>query len=137
MYICILMIRRPPRSTRTDTLFPYTTLFRSVDRVVADEFVEPLELFVGEARIGLAHRQQFPRVGPAAEGIVRIEARAAAIAALRIQHHAIGDARIALPFIPEPRPAARDIGRVAALEHHALDPRLAGPGAPFPHLSDT
>src|SRR3546814_9383481 len=27
---CFLMIRRPPRSTRTDTLFPYTTLFRSV-----------------------------------------------------------------------------------------------------------
>src|SRR3546814_12049331 len=27
------MIRRPPRSTRTDTLFPYTTLFRSGDRV--------------------------------------------------------------------------------------------------------
>src|SRR3546814_14482818 len=26
------MIRRPPRSTRTDTLFPYTTLFRSDDR---------------------------------------------------------------------------------------------------------
>src|SRR3546814_7645790 len=26
------MIRRPPRSTRTDTLFPYTTLFRSQDR---------------------------------------------------------------------------------------------------------
>src|SRR3546814_20894961 len=29
------MIRRPPRSTRTDTLFPYTTLFRSV-QVAAD-----------------------------------------------------------------------------------------------------
>src|SRR3546814_11177437 len=28
-----LMIRRPPRSTRTDTLFPYTTLFRSAGRV--------------------------------------------------------------------------------------------------------
>src|SRR3546814_4930601 len=28
--MCFLMIRRPPRSTRTDTLFPYTTLFRSV-----------------------------------------------------------------------------------------------------------
>src|SRR3546814_14556892 len=26
------MIRRPPRSTRTDTLFPYTTLFRSAER---------------------------------------------------------------------------------------------------------
>src|SRR3546814_2990970 len=32
MYLILfffLMIRRPPRSTRTDTLFPYTTLFRS------------------------------------------------------------------------------------------------------------
>src|SRR3546814_18602542 len=27
--IFFLMVRRPPRSTRTDTLFPYTTLFRS------------------------------------------------------------------------------------------------------------
>src|SRR3546814_1824575 len=43
--IFFLMIRRPPRSTRTDTLFPYTTLFRSrpehyrliVDRVGAGE----------------------------------------------------------------------------------------------------
>src|SRR3546814_2870905 len=32
-YIFLLMIRRPPRSTRTDTLFPYTTLFRSVARL--------------------------------------------------------------------------------------------------------
>src|SRR3546814_20347419 len=30
------MIRRPPRSTRTDTLFPYTTLFRSAMMAVAD-----------------------------------------------------------------------------------------------------
>src|SRR3546814_6808777 len=29
------MIRRPPRSTRTDTLFPYTTLFRSVTGAIA------------------------------------------------------------------------------------------------------
>src|SRR3546814_6152617 len=28
-YICCILILRPPRSTRTDTLFPYTTLFRS------------------------------------------------------------------------------------------------------------
>src|SRR3546814_15306873 len=34
MFICFfLMIRRPPRSPRTDTLFPYTTLFRSVEPV--------------------------------------------------------------------------------------------------------
>src|SRR3546814_5623362 len=32
------MIRRPPRSTRTDTLFPYTTLFRSafIENIVED-----------------------------------------------------------------------------------------------------
>src|SRR3546814_2347011 len=31
------MIRRPPRSTRTDTLFPYTTLFRSLFRLDLDK----------------------------------------------------------------------------------------------------
>src|SRR3546814_5920027 len=31
------MIRRPPRSTRTDTLFPYTTLFRSNAALMADQ----------------------------------------------------------------------------------------------------
>src|SRR3546814_14262181 len=31
MFFVFLMIRRPPRSTRTDTLLPYTTLFRSVE----------------------------------------------------------------------------------------------------------
>src|SRR3546814_1263478 len=35
--ICFLMIRRPPRSTRTDTRFPYTTLFRSLARGDVDE----------------------------------------------------------------------------------------------------
>src|SRR3546814_17268759 len=38
-YSCFffLMIRRPPRSTRTDTLFPYTTLFRSAERHRVDQ----------------------------------------------------------------------------------------------------
>src|SRR3546814_6267522 len=31
------MIRRPPRSTRTDTLFPYTTLFRSEDEADGEQ----------------------------------------------------------------------------------------------------
>src|SRR3546814_6436489 len=39
------MIRRPPRSTRTDTLFPYTTLFRSVFR--ADAVTGPYVPFAG------------------------------------------------------------------------------------------
>src|SRR3546814_14535719 len=45
------MIRRPPRSTRTDTLFPYTTLFRSLD-------APPL----GLARQIVRHRPAQPRV---------------------------------------------------------------------------
>src|SRR3546814_2423015 len=36
------MIRRPPRSTRTDTLFPYTTLFRSRARLL-DLHAQPVE----------------------------------------------------------------------------------------------
>src|SRR3546814_11821128 len=39
-----LMIRRPPRSTRTDTLFPYTTLFRSAnEQAVRDELAPHFE----------------------------------------------------------------------------------------------
>src|SRR3546814_16296745 len=34
------MLRRPPRSTRTDTLFPYTTLFRS--RLIGRRFDDPM-----------------------------------------------------------------------------------------------
>src|SRR3546814_16472670 len=44
--VCFLMIRRPPRSTRTDTLFPYTTLFRSFgDRRSHRHLLEPLGEF--------------------------------------------------------------------------------------------
>src|SRR3546814_3438795 len=35
------MIRRPPRSTRTDTLFPYTTLFRSIEPQVVEYLQSP------------------------------------------------------------------------------------------------
>src|SRR3546814_4998975 len=38
MFFFFLMIRRPPRSTRTDTLFPYTTLFRSGVRPLSEAF---------------------------------------------------------------------------------------------------
>src|SRR3546814_8629884 len=42
--VFVLMRRRPPRSTRTDTLFPYTTLFRSEidvhDQLLADRLCE-------------------------------------------------------------------------------------------------
>src|SRR3546814_1852290 len=54
-----LMIRRPPRSTRTDTLFPYTTLFRSP---------LPHPVPVGLAVLGVLgqHGEQFHRIGEVA-----------------------------------------------------------------------
>src|SRR3546814_15717723 len=50
------MIRRPPRSTRTDTLFPYTTLFRSQGFLAAQGFLAPHGAFAAQ---GLAAAQGF------------------------------------------------------------------------------
>src|SRR3546814_18518743 len=48
-----VMIRRPPRSTRTDTLFPYTTLFRSRGKsLIEDHFDHAFELEEAMARRG-------------------------------------------------------------------------------------
>src|SRR3546814_12345518 len=56
------MIRRPPRSTRTDTLFPYTTLFRSGPSVACNIQPRPTgQLFIGASR-------QFGTVDPQVEG---------------------------------------------------------------------
>src|SRR3546814_20695853 len=46
------MIRRPPRSTRTDTLFPYTTLFRS-ERLSGGRYVDVEIDRLAAARYGL------------------------------------------------------------------------------------
>src|SRR3546814_16301931 len=57
------MIRRPPRSTRTDTLFPYTTLFRSLARLWA-RF--PAAAAPELAQHRLAEEASLVRGGPAA-----------------------------------------------------------------------
>src|SRR3546814_18080763 len=58
------MIRRPPRSTRTDTLFPYTTLFRSTERrsMVMSEEEKKLTAYheAGHALVGLAMPKHDP-----------------------------------------------------------------------------
>src|SRR3546814_14182154 len=51
-FVFFLMIRRPPRSTRTDTLFPCTTLFRSWGRLNSHN-VKKVAWFAGE--IGLPY----------------------------------------------------------------------------------
>src|SRR3546814_13814478 len=43
--LCFLMIRLPTKSTRTDTLFPYTTLFRSYLSVVTGEVIIGANIF--------------------------------------------------------------------------------------------
>src|SRR3546814_10420133 len=62
-----LMIRRPPRSTRTDTLFPYTTLFRShmhrVRRAV-NRWTHLLQIDLGSGK----ERQQAPAALPRRSG---------------------------------------------------------------------
>src|SRR3546814_2047957 len=54
------MIRRPPRSTRTDTLFPYTTLFRSGDRNSSFRSTSQLLANIGAATDG-DQRQEWRR----------------------------------------------------------------------------
>src|SRR3546814_10201435 len=60
------MIRRPPRSTRTDTLFPYTTLFRSVDRYIFAAELAGVEYHAAfaqrEQRMVLAHADIAARI---------------------------------------------------------------------------
>src|SRR3546814_5460759 len=53
------MLRRPPRSTRTDTLFPYTTLFRSVVGGDLHQHVAGEELALGTAHLAGAHLHHF------------------------------------------------------------------------------
>src|SRR3546814_3428224 len=85
------MIRRPPRSTRTDTLFPYTTLFRSIAveavAVLADRDVE-LELVVAVVGLRLA---QVPRHARAAQH----RPREAPVVGLLRAHHADVDSALA------------------------------------------
>src|SRR3546814_19796859 len=70
------MIRRPPRATRTDTLFPYTTLFRSEDRGGVLEIrrhpVERVRDQREDVREGEARdREDEPREGVDVEQVLR------------------------------------------------------------------
>src|SRR3546814_16071326 len=75
------MIRRPPRSTRTDTLFPYTTLFRSLaiergaeieTEAIDVEFLHPVTQRIHRHA---DHRRMAEVDGIAAAGIVDVVAR--------------------------------------------------------------
>src|SRR3546814_15707881 len=63
VFVFFLMIRRPPRSTRTDTLFPYTTLFRSAAPGFSHARPGPLPL-ASQRRMAAAPAAQPPGPGP-------------------------------------------------------------------------
>src|SRR3546814_4166328 len=69
--VFFLMIRRPPRSTRTDTLFPYTTLFRSG---------------VGAPGIGDPHLVDAQVLASQLRGHLRLEAEAVLLQVQRLDH---------------------------------------------------
>src|SRR3546814_14013261 len=107
-FFFFLMIRRPPRSTRTDTLFPYTTLFRSlVDRAAG---------LAPESRNG---RLQRAVVRTHAAAVVRLQPqRAIEVAELGAARHQ-----------ERRRPYQRQAAHAAA---HATEPTAALPGPPRP-----
>src|SRR3546814_5550822 len=115
------MIRRPPRSTRTDTLFPYTTLFRSVVKVdtseVALELLGPLGCGFQTGAGGVMNSLACPAGSSIAifgGGPVGLAAVMGAV----IQ----GCATI---ILVEPIAARRDIGQELGATH-VIDPAEAG-----------
>src|SRR3546814_8635756 len=106
------MIRRPPRSTRTDTLFPYTTLFRSAVVVEA----------VAEMGIAADHMRRLQ--GGAGHRVMDTAALAGDLAARHVRHLLLGVIHEGHTFgnaLADDR--AGDQGAVAVV---SLDPIVVG-----------
>src|SRR3546814_12466574 len=114
------MIRRPPRSTRTDTLFPYTTLFRSADRTALDADFVRRAVFVAEQHL---HRTRRARIGEA-----RVEP-AGAVAAADL---AIGE-DVRRELVRE----GRIVGEIVGVDAVVDDPRWHAGGQASPQLVKT
>src|SRR3546814_14786226 len=98
MFFFFLMRRRPPRSTRTDTLFPYTTLFRSGEsrRACFETRLQALggapqhEVFLRSAK-GLPHPEEHGRaVARARVSTCLREAEAASLRRRRSEARRVG-----------------------------------------------
>src|SRR3546814_17533233 len=101
------MIRRPPRSTRTDTLFPYTTLFRSRFQLVIDRIIDfrtadrIVDVALNEGRVA-EHAEMAQRVRKDREGTLERQLDALQIRAGADGRHAIFVFAIGLdaPYTP-------------------------------------
>src|SRR3546814_16402157 len=110
------MIRRPPRSTRTDTLFPYTTLFRS--RIIKQDLAERADRGQRRAQLVADRREELvlhavelleARIGLAQLGGQRLQ-----LARLLLQAVAV------LAYL---RGFLEDLHHLVAAAHHALGHR--------------
>src|SRR3546814_2871190 len=123
------MIRRPPSSTRTDTLFPYTTLFRSaVQRfvpIIVGQNAEPLD-----PRRPVLHLRGF--LGDRHPANERSEEHTSELQSLmrspyavfclrNKKHNHYPDARPRSTYCPDDLPAHRH----TAMSRHEPDPRIA------------
>src|SRR3546814_9154120 len=92
------MIRRPPRSTRTDTLFPYTTLFRSQDKNDAEQ------LSLSEEQLRMARKVEGEDSGAFAHTLAGASARIASMPGqqARALELARASAELATRIYPEP-----------------------------------
>src|SRR3546814_5712722 len=127
------MIRRPPRSTRTDTLFPYTTLFRSprhlAAKVAAVHAAPPAHADLKPQLAGAITQDQF-HLGIPLKAFRH--ARHFLARALPARHvagaiEAVALLLEALPAFHEPIGAPARIGPHARLLGHRLDHRAAAP----------
>src|SRR3546814_3701462 len=90
------MIRRPPRSTRTDTLFPYTTLCRSLDAAPAEAAVVLGERHPQQAEF----RHVAPGVAAPAFGLAhRVEAHLESVAVRYETRHALAQQALLVAIV--------------------------------------
>src|SRR3546814_16609287 len=144
------MIRRPPRSTRTDTLFPYTTLFRSAVDAEGDHVAGPHAVEIGQCPLDVLGVHVAPAdddhvLDPPAHDHLAVDhvgevagAEPPVVEQLLVGLGALvvaGGARGATdPELPDLAPLARVPGAgVADADLQSLArPPQAGPGAPAP-----
>src|SRR3546814_21114765 len=110
------MIRQPPRSTRTDTLFPYTTRFRSLDRAI-----DELRTIIDRHHLD-AGRQAFPEVG---ELVLDRGDRFPRILARAQDHHAAGNLALPVQLGDAASPFGADLDRGAIAEAHGQNGRAS------------
>src|SRR3546814_18851061 len=124
----LLMIRRPPRSTRTDTLFPYTTLFRSLTDIQRTRFAHDTQnrlRFTVDA-LGSVAENVYDALGDLVS-TVRFAARPTLTHFTEQAIHAAvdrGDASNGL------RPTVHAAGGRSRLDVRVIPPNVAPPGQP-------